>query len=221
MKKAIILLSIMYMGACSPKSTKENAAEQVQSTVTDEHIGHDGDSMSVEGMSSHGMGSEKFHNPEHMTLDVDMIFQQQLKDLIVETTKLSSEFVTSDASKVKAQGEIVMVALNKVNRKLLYGQAEGLWLEGLMVIAHKLQTIKESDDIEVQREAFAVYSSSLFFCAKAFGIADQQVYYQYCPMAFDNKGAYWMSTTKEILNPYFGDKMLNCGSNKDGINVEI
>jgi hypothetical protein len=37
------------------------------------------------------------------------------------------------------------------------------------------------------------------------------VYYQFCPMAFDNKGAYWISKTEDVRNPYFGLKMLSCG----------
>jgi Cu(I)/Ag(I) efflux system membrane fusion protein len=31
-------------------------------------------------------------------------------------------------------------------------------------------------------------------------------------MANDNKGATWISKDKNIINPYFGDKMLTCGS---------
>jgi Cu(I)/Ag(I) efflux system membrane fusion protein len=31
-------------------------------------------------------------------------------------------------------------------------------------------------------------------------------------MANDNKGADWLSFDKAIKNPYFGDKMLQCGS---------
>jgi hypothetical protein len=30
-------------------------------------------------------------------------------------------------------------------------------------------------------------------------------------MAKDGKGAMWLSETKEIKNPYFGDKMMECG----------
>jgi len=37
------------------------------------------------------------------------------------------------------------------------------------------------------------------------------VYKQYCPMAFDGKGAFWLSSSEEIRNPYYGDKMLKCG----------
>jgi Cu(I)/Ag(I) efflux system membrane fusion protein len=30
-------------------------------------------------------------------------------------------------------------------------------------------------------------------------------------MANNNKGAVWLSTEKEIRNPYYGDKMMRCG----------
>jgi hypothetical protein len=33
-------------------------------------------------------------------------------------------------------------------------------------------------------------------------------------MVEDNKGAYWLSESEEINNPYFGDKMLRCGEVK-------
>jgi hypothetical protein len=33
-------------------------------------------------------------------------------------------------------------------------------------------------------------------------------------MADDNKGAVWISETKEIKNPYFGKDMATCGSIK-------
>ena len=38
------------------------------------------------------------------------------------------------------------------------------------------------------------------------------IYIQHCPMADNNKGADWLSLNKAIKNPYFGDKMLHCGS---------
>ena len=38
------------------------------------------------------------------------------------------------------------------------------------------------------------------------------LYVQKCPMANSNKGAIWISTEKEIKNPYYGDAMLTCGS---------
>ena len=37
------------------------------------------------------------------------------------------------------------------------------------------------------------------------------MYKQFCPMAFEGKGGYWVSTSEDIKNPYYGDKMLTCG----------
>ncbi|CAN5392083.1 hypothetical protein BH23BAC2_BH23BAC2_23490 [soil metagenome] len=31
-------------------------------------------------------------------------------------------------------------------------------------------------------------------------------------MAFNNKGTYWRAVVEGLVNPYFGDKMPNCGS---------
>jgi Cu(I)/Ag(I) efflux system membrane fusion protein len=36
-------------------------------------------------------------------------------------------------------------------------------------------------------------------------------------MAFNNKGAYWLSNEREIKNPYFGSEMLECGSVEDSL----
>ncbi len=48
--------------------------------------------------------------------------------------------------------------------------------------------------------------------AKAFGPFDETIFVQHCPMADNNNGADWLSLDKQIRNPYFGDKMLTCGS---------
>jgi hypothetical protein len=37
------------------------------------------------------------------------------------------------------------------------------------------------------------------------------LYKQYCPMAFDDTGAWWISDDEEVVNPYFGEEMLHCG----------
>jgi Cu(I)/Ag(I) efflux system membrane fusion protein len=34
-------------------------------------------------------------------------------------------------------------------------------------------------------------------------------------MAFEGKGAYWLSENKDIRNPYFGKKMIDCGDTRE------
>ena len=50
-----------------------------------------------------------------------------------------------------------------------------------------------------------------------FGLDNEKAYYQYCPMANRDQGAYWFSETEEIRNPYFGEDMLGCGENRETI----
>jgi hypothetical protein len=70
--------------------------------------------------------------------------------------------------------------------------------------------IASSDDLKGQRAAFKTITDGLILALKA----DKEtagVYVQYCPMAFGNTGANWLSMSEEILNPYFGAMMLKCG----------
>ncbi len=70
--------------------------------------------------------------------------------------------------------------------------------------------IKETYDIEKQRVAFVTVTKSMETLLEG-ALESGVIYKQFCPMAFNNTGAYWLSNTKEIANPYFGDKMLRCG----------
>lgn len=69
-------------------------------------------------------------------------------------------------------------------------------------------------NIEHQREHFDTLSKDIYALIKAFG-AGQPLYQDFCPMYNDKKGAIWLSETKDIKNPYYGKKMLSCGSMKE------
>ena len=40
------------------------------------------------------------------------------------------------------------------------------------------------------------------------------LYLDFCPMANNNKGGFWLNIEKEIKNPYFGSSILKCVSVK-------
>lgn len=73
-----------------------------------------------------------------------------------------------------------------------------------------LESIVNSTDVAVQRQAFESLSMEMYEVVKT-GNYESPLYKQYCPMAFDNKGAYWLAAEEEVNNPYFGDLMLHCG----------
>ncbi len=68
----------------------------------------------------------------------------------------------------------------------------------------------QQHDIAQQRVAFAPLSEQVLHLLRLFG-TEKPVYETHCPMAFDNKGANWLSDKPEVRNPYFGDQMLECG----------
>jgi hypothetical protein len=72
--------------------------------------------------------------------------------------------------------------------------------------------IASTSDLKAQRKLFSALSNEITTVVKASKLASGSLYVEYCPMANNNEGAYWLSNEKEIKNPYFGDMMLRCGS---------
>jgi hypothetical protein len=70
--------------------------------------------------------------------------------------------------------------------------------------------------IEHQREHFELLSKDIYDLVKTFG-AGQILYKDFDPMVNNGKGAFWLSETKEIKNPYMGKAMLSSGSIKEEI----
>ena len=68
--------------------------------------------------------------------------------------------------------------------------------------------------IEHQREHFEMLSKDMTDLVKEFG-AGQTLYLDHCPIYNKNKGANWLSETKEIENPYLGQAMATCGTVKE------
>lgn len=73
---------------------------------------------------------------------------------------------------------------------------------------------KNAAKIAHQREHFDMLSKDMYDLVKTFG-AGQPLYQDLCPMYNNNKGATWLSETKEIKNPYMGKKQPTCGSVKE------
>lgn len=143
---------------------------------------------------------------------VDAIFQQQLSGVFTSYVSLKEAFVATNSAQVKEAVTKVQDALSKTDMKLLTGVAHNDWMTYSGRLEASLKEIQASDDIEVQRNSFSKLSDNMYKSIKAYGLGGATAFYEFCPMAFNNQGAYWLSDVAEIRNPYFGDKMLKCGS---------
>lgn len=72
------------------------------------------------------------------------------------------------------------------------------------------------DKLEHQREHFVMLSKDVYDLVKAFG-SDQVLYKVFDSMSNDGKGAFWLSETKQIKNPYMGKAMSNSGTIQEEI----
>lgn len=143
------------------------------------------------------------------------VFQKQLADLFVAGLPLKEALISSDSAAASASIQEIKNSLAKVDMTLLKDEALMDWMSNLRVFNESTALISSSTNLKVQRKAFASFSDALYKSIKMFGIGGLTVYYAHCPMANNNIGAYWLSDSKQIRNPYMGEAMLTCGKVKE------
>jgi Cu(I)/Ag(I) efflux system membrane fusion protein len=148
-------------------------------------------------------------------LTVGKDFKLQLTKVFEQYVPLKNAFVLTDAKKVTAAAKSLQQSLSKVNMELLSGEAHDSWMDISGKLNSQLKKIQSSSNIADQRNAFIEFNNQFYKAVKTLGLSGKTVYHQYCPMANNDKGAYWLSEEEPIRNPYFGDEMLTCGEVKE------
>jgi|GEM_PF-49431 len=153
--------------------------------------------------------------PQVKTIEVSEEFKKQLTALIQSYLPIKDALVQTNAQATRQAINPAKASLVKVDAKLLDGKAGEIWSKLLSPIQSSLDKIANTSDVEEQRKHFEILSDNLIDAVEYFGVVENTIYRQYCPMAFRDQGAYWLSAEKEIRNPYFGDMMLTCGEVKE------
>lgn len=141
-------------------------------------------------------------------------FKNQLNKVVEAYLELKEGLVEGDEEEVAKASSVLLATLGELDGSVLEGEAEAFWEEKRKFLFQHAKLCKEADTMEGKRENFVYLSQPLIKVVEAFG-ANQTLYVDYCPMANNDKGAYWLSETEEIRNPYFGEMMLTCGEVKD------
>lgn len=196
---SLLLAGMIVVGLSNCGSKKEEAS----------HEGHDMPAATEEAKSTEASAPQ---------FTVDAAFQQQLAGVFTSYIQLKESFVATDASKVKTEAGNVAQSLAKADMKLLTGAAHNDWMVYVGAMEAALKEMQATEDIEAQRASFKNLSDNLYKSIKAYGLGGTTAYYEFCPMAFNDTGAYWLSDNSSIRNPYFGDKMLTCGKVEETLN---
>lgn len=221
MRKLIIIISVITFAftACNNKTTKESVGNSAENSsvmyacpMHPEVMGNKGDKCSKCGME--------------LSVPVDMAATATQAPSVAKPAVASNEIIsnylqlknaftndnTDDAAKAGKALEAAFKSFDKsaltAEQKKTYEDIEDDARE------HAEHIGANAGNIAHQREHFDLLSKDMYDLVKAFG-AGQTLYKDFCPMYNDNKGAIWLSETKEIKNPYLGKAMPTCGSVKE------
>lgn len=190
MKNLMIAFALIIAVACN------NQTETQEGTAHD-----DGSTHVMEADTRTAVSTDPnftIDNPEHRQL-IQSFYQEYLV--------LKEGLVAADNQKTEKAALEMRTIITDTSFNELEGEAHDL----IAAMGRDVIRMVERSEIEEQRNHLNRLSTSLFTMLKAADI-QTEAYLQHCPMAFDNQGAYWVSNQEEIRNPYYGDKMLKCGS---------
>jgi len=134
----------------------------------------------------------------------------ELKPVFDLYFELKDALVNSDATATALQAGYLLASINAVKMESLSSAVHTLWMKQLPSLKSDADKIFKSKDISKQRDFFMTLSTNMYELIKV-SKTDAPVYYQFCPMANDGKGANWLSRENAIKNPYYGVQMMTCG----------
>jgi copper chaperone CopZ len=122
---------------------------------------------------------------------------------------LKDALVASDAAAATTQAAAMKQAMAEVKMDALAHDVHVIWMDVMKPLADQVDAIASAKDLEGQRKAFAELTEPLEQLVKAAPRATP-VHVVHCPMYAG--GADWLSLEKPVKNPFYGNKMLTCGS---------
>jgi Cu(I)/Ag(I) efflux system membrane fusion protein len=133
-----------------------------------------------------------------------------LKDGLVKSTKTADASVDVSANALVKSADSLKLTDLKADEAII--STAKTFVDGISAEAKGLVGEK---DVENKRKSFQMISDNLYNLIRTVKYDKEVAYYQFCPMAFNDQGAYWLSRESDIKNPYFGSKMLTCGETRE------
>lgn len=177
---------------------------------------HHGDEVQVGKSKEPGLMPEEHDTRKHKheTYVVPSTFKKSI-DAVADAYFTIQYALSSDSlADAKKNSEKLLQKLGAVDMNMLTGNAHMAWMKQEKILKEAGQKLTRANDIEAARVQLEILTEPMTAVIKTFGSMKTPVYRFHCPMAFDNKGAYWLQNNKKTRNPYFGASMLLC---KDSI----
>jgi hypothetical protein len=144
--------------------------------------------------------------------NIDPAVTVYMKEMVQNYLGVKNALIDNNGSGAAAASDKISAAMKIFDKSLLSAEQKKVYDDIEEDLKEHAEHIgKNGDKVSHQREHFSMMSEAMYTLVKAFG-AGITLYHDHCPMFNDGKGAIWLSETKEIRNPYYGEKMMTCGS---------
>ncbi len=170
-------------------------------------------------MNPQGNRSANLHQHQDLDLKSEDIqaftvpheFKQEVIGIFEAYLPITEALVNSDVYGAKKAAQLLLSQIEQVDMRLISGDAHVEWMEDSKVLTSAAASLSEANDVENARTSLPILSDQLFQTLVKFDVKPR-AYRIFCPMAFETHGAYWLSNSSTIRNPYRGQAMLDCGS---------
>ena len=150
----------------------------------------------------------------HEDMKMDKMQGAKAEVVLADYFMLKDALVGDDAKKGAQAGAKLITSL-KAFDMTVYNKEEQKELTDIIEDATEHAEHIAKSELKHQREHFKVLSKDITDMVAITG-TENTLYQQFCPMY--DKGSAWLSTSKEVRNPYYGSKMLKCGKVQKEIN---
>lgn len=169
-----------------------------------------------ENRTTAGTDSHSNHGNHSETTTNVIQNENQLKAVFDNYFLLKDALITSDGTKTALASKELLAAVNNVKMDKLEMDVHMVWMKVVNLIKEDATHISDTKDVKHQRDHFTTLSKDIYTLIKV-SKYETAVYYQFCPMYSDGKGANWLSKENAIKNPYYGSMMLSCGKTVETI----
>lgn len=134
--------------------------------------------------------------------NVDPSVKTQINGFLADYFAFNQALIEDNQDGAKAAAKKLSATINKFDMSKLAVEQMDFYHAQLTKLNQGLKGVAASADIEESRVELATLSEAIYALVKAYRPNESELYYQFCPMARNNAGANWLSSTKEIVNPY-------------------
>lgn len=132
---------------------------------------------------------------------------KSISNLTQEYLQIQAALSSDNAAKASAAATTFSSAAATIKMGDISSTLHPTFMQYQKALVKDSKSIATSKDIKAQRKAFADLSKSMIALAKKDKISSSTLYEDYCPMKKES----WLSSSKDIQNPYFGSSMIDCG----------